>query len=78
LFKKVDDFQTHRPFLEGFHQRYMGSNKLARAWVEKIENLHVNMIAPQHGALFVDDKVTQFLQWFKSLQCGSDLIERLY
>ena len=77
-YKHVKDFEAHRGSLESFHRRYMGSNKLCRAWVEKIEKLDVKAIAPQHGLIFEDEKVKQFLAWFKELQCGSDFLEELY
>ncbi len=78
MVKEVEDFESHRPYLKGFHQRYMGSNKLARAWVEAVRGYPVNIIAPQHGAIFAGGMVTAFLEWFETLECGSDLIETLY
>lgn len=77
-YKRVQNFEQHKQALQGFHKRYMGSNKLCRAWVEKIEKLDVSMIAPQHGLIFEDEKVGQFLEWFKELKCGSDFMEELY
>jgi flavorubredoxin len=76
--KEIEDFEQHLPHLEGFHKRYMGSNKLARAWVDEVEKLHVDIIAPQHGALFRELHVNLFLEWFKALECGSDLVAELY
>lgn len=77
-YKTVSDFDEHKEFLYGFHKRYMGSNKLCRAWVEKVQALEVKTIAPQHGLLFEDEKVTLFLEWLQELKCGSDYIEELY
>jgi flavorubredoxin len=77
-YKKVSDFDEHKEHLKGFHKRYMGSQKLCSAWVAKIEELDVNMIAPQHGLVFEEEDVKLFLEWLKELQCGSDLIEELY
>ncbi len=77
-YKHVQNFEEHKEYLHGFHKRYMGSNKLCRAWVSKIEQLDVNMIAPQHGLIFEEEKVRQFLVWLKELQCGSDFMEELY
>lgn len=76
--KYVEDFDTHVKHLEGFHKRYMGSNKLARAWVQEIEKLKVSMIVPQHGFIFRQKQAQQFLAWFKELSCGSDYLEMLY
>ena len=77
-YKKVHNFDEHKEHLLGFHKRYMGSNKLCRAWVSKIEELDVSVIAPQHGLIFEDESVENFLEWLKELKCGSDYIEELY
>jgi len=76
--KKVEDFKAHAKDLLGFHQRYMGSNKLCKAWVKKLKKLEISMIVPQHGFVFADENVPKFLKWFKNLECGSDLIKELY
>jgi flavorubredoxin len=76
--KEVDNFEEHKSYLEGFHKRYMGSNKLCKAWVEKVRENDINMIAPQHGYVFKDKDVANFLNWFEELQCGSDFIQELY
>ena len=77
-YKLVTNFEEHKQHLEGFHQRYMGSNKLCKAWVSHVEKLDVATIAPQHGLLFEGENVQLFLKWLKELKCGSDLIENLY
>jgi len=77
-YKKVESFDDHKQHIIGFHQRYMGSNKLCKAWVSQIETLDVNMIAPQHGFVFEGEDAQKFVEWFNDLECGSDLIENLY
>ncbi len=77
-YKHVVNFQEHADDLHGFHKRFMGSNKLCRAWVSKIEKLDVKTIAPQHGLIFEDENVTLFLEWLKELKCGSDYMDELY
>ena len=77
-YKKVENFEQHKEHLLGFHRRYMGSNKLCRAWVGRIKKLDVSMIAPQHGFIFEDENVELFLDWFKELECGSDFIDEFY
>jgi len=77
-YKRVSNFEEHKEHLHGFHKRYMGSNKLCRAWVSKIQELDVDKIAPQHGLVFEDADVGLFLEWLKELQCGSDFMEELY
>jgi len=77
-YKHVESFELHKEHLLGFHKRYMGSNKLCRAWANSIESLDADMIAPQHGFIFEGESVQQFLDWLKDLKCGSDYIEELY
>jgi flavorubredoxin len=76
--KKVISFEEHKLALEGFHKRYMGSNKFCSAWVKRVEKLDILKIAPQHGFVFEDENINKFLDWFRELQCGSDLLEELY
>lgn len=77
-YKHVKDFEEHKEHLLGFHKRYMGSNKLCRAWVKRVETLEVTMIAPQHGLIFEDEDVQLFLEWLSELKCGSDYMDELY
>ena len=76
--KKVTNFDEHKEYLAGFHKRYMGSNKLCRAWVAKVEKFEINKIAPQHGFVFEDENVEFFLKWLEELKCGSDFMQELY
>ena len=77
-YKHVKSFDEHKEALHGFHKRYMGSSKLCRAWVSRVEKLNIDMIAPQHGLVFEKEKVSEFLKWLKELKCGSDFIQELY
>ena len=71
----IEDFRAHVAKMEGFHKRYMNSNKVTRLWVNMVRQLDVEWIVPQHGASFKGKKmVNQFLDWFETLQCGIDLV----
>ena len=48
--RPVTDLQAHIPRMEGFHRRYMVSNKILRLWVNMARQLDIAMIVPQHGA----------------------------
>ena len=72
-YKRVENFEEHKTYLEGFHKRYMGSNMACRAWAARVEKLAISTMAPQHGFVFDGDDVGSFIAWFKELQCGSDL-----
>ncbi|MDD3353453.1 MBL fold metallo-hydrolase [Zoogloea sp.] len=70
----VDDFEAHLPYIEGFHRRYMASNRAARLWVDAVSELDIQMIAPQHGPVYRGGAVQAFLDWFRHLECGVDLM----
>lgn len=75
----VEDFDAHLEYMEGFHQRYMASNKAMRAWANMVRGLDIEIIAPQHGAIFKGkDMVERFIAWCEQLQCGVDLITDLF
>jgi len=76
--KIVESFETHKVALEGFHKRYMGSNRLCSAWVSRVKKLELHMIAPQHGFVFEEENIEKFLSWLHSLKCGSDFLGELY
>lgn len=77
-YKIVENFDEHVQHLEGFHKRYMASNKVCNAWADKVEALDVDQIAPQHGFVFKRKDAQSFVSWLRQLECGSDLIEQLY
>lgn len=78
-YASVPDFDAHLPYMEGFHRRYMASNRVMRAWADMVRDLDIEIIAPQHGAYFQGkDMVRRFIDWCAGLECGVDLIAPLY
>lgn len=73
--KPVEDFRAHIASMEGFHRRYMISNKICRYWVNMVRQMDVETIVPQHGRMFKGKKmVNEFLNWIETLECGIDLM----
>ena len=66
----VDDFEGHVDKMRFFHQRWMPSNHAKRVWIERVRNLDIDILAPQHGRVFSGDNVKRFLDWFEALQVG--------
>lgn len=66
----VEDFTAHIEAMQFFHQRWMPSTKHKNNWIERVRKLDVKMIAPQHGAIFRDQQVGQFLDWLESIEVG--------
>ncbi|AVO48606.1 MBL fold metallo-hydrolase [Melaminivora suipulveris] len=76
----VTDLAPHIPRMEGFHRRYMVSNKILRLWTRMARQLDIAMIVPQHGAPILGAKaIGEFYDWLDGLACGVDLFdERAY
>jgi len=66
----VEDFSQHIPKIQGFHQRWMPSNKAKNDWVKRVRKLDIDMMVPQHGRIFKGEAVNQFLDWFEALEVG--------
>lgn len=67
----VTDFDSHVEFMRGFHQRWMPSNRAKNDWVQRVRTLEIDIMAPQHGAIFKGDDVKRFLDWFEALEVGT-------
>jgi flavorubredoxin len=77
-YREVTDFAAHLKYMEGFHKRYIASNKAMRLWAAMVRRLDIEVIAPQHGAIMRGKPmVKQFVDWCEGLACGLDLIETL-
>ena len=78
--KPITDLAPHIPRMEGFHRRYMVSNKILRLWTRMARELDVAMLVPQHGAPIMGKQaVNDFYHWIENLECGIDLFdERAY
>lgn len=75
LDKPVKKLKEALPHMEGFHRRYMNSNKVCRLWVNMVRTLNIDAIVPQHGRSFHGKKViAEFLEWIENLECGIDLM----
>ncbi|GAB1482287.1 MBL fold metallo-hydrolase [Treponema sp.] len=74
----IDDFDAVLPFIEGFHKRYMASNKATSRWAKIVQGLNPKLIAAQHGSIYRGEAVKRFIDWFAHLDCGLDLIDTIY
>jgi flavorubredoxin len=72
--KPVTSLASLLPAMEGFHRRYMVSNKVLRLWADMVSTLKIDMIVPQHGAPLAGPAVAEFIAWARGLQCGIDLM----
>jgi flavorubredoxin len=71
----VRSLAPHIPRMEGFHRRYMVSNKVLRLWARMARQLDISMLVPQHGAPIVGPAIGEFFDWVETLMCGIDLFD---
>ena len=72
----VRELGPHIPRMEGFHRRYMVSNKVLRLWARMARQLDIAMLVPQHGAPIAGARaIAEFFDWAESLMCGVDLFD---
>lgn len=75
----VTDFDDHMQYMEGFHRRYMASKRAMNAWANMARQLDVEIIAPQHGAIFKGkEHVNRFIDWAGDFECGVDLLPEAF
>ncbi len=67
----VEDFAAHAEYMEGFHVRWMPSDTAKNDWIARVRKLDVQQICPQHGSIFRNEQVGQFLDWFERLNVGT-------
>ncbi len=66
----VNDFEDHIQYMKFFHQRWMPSNRARDVWIKQVRKLDIDMMCPQHGAIFKGKDITRFLDWFEALDLG--------
>jgi len=67
----VENFDRHIRHAEAFHRRWMGSEKAKRDWCERVSRLDIDMLCPQHGAIYQGEDVKRFIEWFDRLEVGA-------
>lgn len=78
-YMEVTDFEKHREYMDGFHRRYMAGGRAFKVWARTARKLDIQMIAPQHGAVFRGkDMVARFFAWAEKMQAGLDLLPDEY
>jgi flavorubredoxin len=69
----VKDFDRQIRHAEGFHRRWMGSNEAKLDWCRRVQDLEIDMLCPQHGAIYQGADVMRFINWFSDLQIGTGI-----
>jgi len=66
----VTNFDQHIRAAKGFHQRWMGSPQARDAWCSRVAKLDIELLCPQHGAIYRGRDVQRFIEWFSELELG--------
>jgi flavorubredoxin len=74
----VTSLAEHIPSMEGFHRRYMVSNKVLRLWAHMVSALDIQLIVPQHGHPIGGAAIPAFIAWLQGLDCGIDLMTQAH
>ena len=69
----VKDFDSHIRYAAGFHRRWMGSPEAQRRWCERVSSMKIDMLCPQHGAIYQGADVERFINWFAELEVATGL-----
>lgn len=69
----VEDFDRHIKHAQGFHRRWMGSNEAKLDWCERASKMAIDMLCPQHGAIYRGPDVMRFINWLADLQVGTGI-----
>ncbi len=69
----VADFDRHIEMARGFHRRWMGSKAAVDDWCERVSRMQIDMLCPQHGAIYQGQDVMRFINWFSELEVGSGI-----
>lgn len=72
----VENFDEHIRHAEGFHRRWMGSNIAKRDWCERVAKMEIDMLCPQHGAIYTGPDVSRFINWFDELEVGTGILNK--
>lgn len=76
---EVTDFEAHIQYMDGFHRRYMPSGHANRQWAEMVSGLDIEMIVPQHGAMFPTPEMSkQFIDWVAGLPGAAESMKEVY
>ena len=65
------EFDEHIQHAVFFHQRWMPSNAAKKDWINRVRQLDIDYLCPQHGAIYAGKNVGRFLDWFDGLTVGT-------
>lgn len=65
--------ETYVHAMNAFHENYMPSNQILNLVLSQLDDLAIDIIAPQHGSI-INNNVDYHIDALRSLQCGVDFL----
>lgn len=59
--------------MKAFHESYMPSREILKHSMDKLDDLDIELIAPQHGSIIKKNQVREYIETLKNLECGANL-----
>lgn len=70
----LENWEDYTRAAQGFHQRYMGSNRAVQGFLARLNGHRIAAILPQHGVILRGKDAQRFLAWLSQLPCGVDYL----
>ncbi len=68
----ASDCDNYLSPMDIFHQLYMPSNRILKAFLERLEKYEIDRILPQHGSVLEGENVHTAIEHLKNIPCGID------
>lgn len=62
--------------MKEWHQAYMPSNALLKSCMQRLEQMEIQRLLPQHGSIITADDIAAAIAYLKHLPCGLDLMNQ--
>lgn len=63
-------FDLHIKQAEYFHRRWLPSAQAKKEWCERVAQMDIDFLCPQHGAIYRGKNVGRFINWLAELPVG--------
>ncbi|AXI24717.1 CDP-abequose synthase [Methanofervidicoccus sp. A16] len=70
----IEDMDKHIEAMKPLHEKLMANNHALKHWVNRVRNLDIEAIIPQHGGIIPRKHVNRFFNFLSNLKCGTDLL----
>ncbi|MCS7104230.1 MAG: FprA family A-type flavoprotein [Thermofilaceae archaeon] len=65
----AESFESHVRYMEFFHRRYIPSQRAVQRWLQKVKDLEIEAVVPQHGAIIKgEENVKKSINWVSGIK----------